>query len=65
VGIIKVYVSAYHEEKKKTRSSALRDQSNATRLGEEAKPEIRGVIPDDVEGLIDDDESASLLAPLH
>ncbi len=63
--IIEAYVSAYQEEQKKARSTALRDRAAATRALEEAKAEITEIIRMMSKGLVDDDEGTALLAPLR
>ncbi len=63
--IIEAYVAAYQEEQKRIRSTALRDRANATRLLEEAKAEISGVISMMAKKLIGEDEGVALLTPLR
>ncbi|MGV2147516.1 recombinase family protein, partial [Rhizobium sp. 16-544-2B] len=63
--IIDAYVSAYQEEQKRIRSSAIRDRANASKRYEEAKAEITEVIRMISKGLIDDEEGAALLIPLR
>lgn len=63
--IIEAYVSAYEEEQKRVRSSALRDRASATRLLADAKDEITKTIHMMAKGLVDEDEGTGLLAPLR
>lgn len=63
--IIDAYVTAYQEEQKKARSSALRNRANASRLLAEATDEITSTIRMMAKGLIDEEEGTAILAPLR
>ncbi|MGO8091624.1 recombinase family protein [Rhizobium leguminosarum] len=63
--IIEAYVSAYQDEQKRIRSSALRDRAGAARLLEEAKKEITEIVRMLSKGLIEEDEASELLGPLR
>lgn len=63
--IIEAYVSAYQEEQKRIRSTALRDRASASRLLEEAVSEINRIARLCANGFISEEELPGMLAPLR